>query len=130
MELTGQAIRSQTFGAKVGGYDPGEVDKFLESIAQQIDVLNTMPSGAPRDAERLRAGSEMRSVTFRSRTRGYSPGEVDALLEVVANSLSEGGGHFVPPAPIHQSGDSAMSPVAVAVLLGLAFAIVVFTLLG
>lgn len=130
MELTGQAIRSQAFGAKVRGYDPGEVDNFLESIAEQIDVLNTMPPGGPREAEVLRIGSQIRSVTFGARVRGYDPTEVDALLEAVANSLSDGSGHFEAPTPSPTSGQSSMSPAVMAMAFLIVIGLVALALAG
>jgi DivIVA domain-containing protein len=39
MELTGNKIREVTFGAKVRGYDPAEVDEFIAAVADGVDEL-------------------------------------------------------------------------------------------
>lgn len=39
MELTAKTIREVTFGAKVRGYDPAEVDEFIAAVAEGVDEL-------------------------------------------------------------------------------------------
>jgi DivIVA domain-containing protein len=48
MELTAKTIREVTFGAKVRGYDPAEVDEFISAVADGVEEMQ----------ERLRRATE------------------------------------------------------------------------
>ena len=48
MELTAKTLQDVTFGAKVRGYDPAEVDVFISAVAEGVEELQ----------ERLRRATE------------------------------------------------------------------------
>lgn len=48
MELTAKTLQEVTFGAKVRGYDPAEVDEFIAAVAEGVEELH----------ERLRRATE------------------------------------------------------------------------
>jgi cell division initiation protein len=52
--LTAMDIEKQGFGRKMRGYDPGEVDLFLKSVAEEVERLNRRHGEMLEENGRLR----------------------------------------------------------------------------
>lgn len=81
--LTAAEVRAQRFSKPVGrvGYDPQQVDAFLERIAEHLDGQGDLST------------QDVRSVTFGRPSpfvRGYSPDEVDGFLDAVVETFGGG----------------------------------------
>ena len=53
MKISPIEIRQQEFSKKMRGYDPDEVQNFLESLAEELDKLNTENESLKSEAESL-----------------------------------------------------------------------------
>jgi cell division initiation protein len=74
--MTAMDIENQTFGRKLRGYDPGEVDLFLRSVAEEVERLN-LDNGRMledmgqlrKDLDQLRSREQMLQKTLISAQR-------------------------------------------------------------
>ena len=53
MKISPIEIRQQEFTKKMRGYDPDEVQNFLESLAEELDKLNTENESLKSEVESL-----------------------------------------------------------------------------
>jgi cell division initiation protein len=74
--LTAMEIESQAFHSKFRGYDPGEVDLFLKSVAEEVERLNREHGemleelgGVRKELEELRAREQTLQKTLVSAQR-------------------------------------------------------------
>ncbi|MGI9623173.1 MAG: DivIVA domain-containing protein [Acidimicrobiales bacterium] len=93
--VTASEVRSVKFQLiRRGGYDPGQVDPFLEVVAQTLE-------GEP-GADRRVDVSYVHNVRFTTvRRGGYLPTQVDDFLDRVIDTLNGNAASFAPVAPEH-----------------------------
>jgi cell division initiation protein len=56
--MTARDVENQSFGRKLRGYDPTEVDMFLRSVAEEVERLNLEKGQMREDMGRLRVDLE------------------------------------------------------------------------
>ena len=78
MAITSSDIRNVRFGAARPGYDPQEVDAFLEKIAEELDRLN-LCHDEPEKPDRWEA-IEKRLRAMEEQLKGIEETQKDAML--------------------------------------------------
>jgi len=76
MELTAKTIREITFGAKVRGYDPAEVDEFIAAIAEGVEELQERLRRAIDKAARSEAAAAVGGSLVATDTPASAPAAV------------------------------------------------------
>lgn len=91
--LRAQDIQRQQFASTIRGYDPREVDTFLERVQKYFQQLEDELAGRrdtePRWNEPVvsMTSQAIRDQTFRRSFRGYKPEAVDTFLSRLADDL-------------------------------------------
>ncbi|NLG10696.1 MAG: DivIVA domain-containing protein [Coriobacteriaceae bacterium] len=89
MSITALDIQQQSFGTSRHGYDPEEVDVFLERVAEEIDNLNRFSAEANariRSAEERAAQAEERAAQIEARLTQV---EQKAQATTTSNGITE-----------------------------------------
>jgi DivIVA domain-containing protein len=90
--LTARQVESATFKTSIRGYDPGEVDAFVDKI---IESLSRHESGR-RGGREIITSDQITVATFSTTLRGYDLNGVDDFLDDVVATLRhyESGGRL------------------------------------
>ncbi|CAN5207799.1 hypothetical protein BH18ACT4_BH18ACT4_07720 [soil metagenome] len=90
MELTPQLINEEEFSLKVRGYDPDQVDVFLEKVAVGVGkLLEQLSRAAQRSegAERRAAELEQQLAASSAESTGRATADADADAETIHRTL-------------------------------------------
>ena len=78
--LTAEQVREVVFTSRKHGYQPRDVDAFLERVWRQLSTGRVAGT-------RLRTGADLMAVRLAKASHGYDPGEVEAFLGRAAATL-------------------------------------------
>jgi len=89
MELTAKTIREVTFGAKVRGYDPAEVDEFIAAVADGVDELQERLRRATDRANRAEQAGTIDAPVAAAVSQPSTTGEISKVWERAVAAAEE-----------------------------------------